>query len=88
MVPGSDSNKWESLSFNGFVNHLAYNIIEGILAVIIWTLFFWLVGSHILEKIWENFAREEEKRMFKGIEDSAIANIMSSIEEFKTKYLN
>ena len=31
---------------------------------------------------------EDEMRMFKGIEDSAIANIMSSIDEFKTKYLN
>ena len=31
---------------------------------------------------------EEEMRMFKGIEDGNIANIMTSIDEFKTKYLN
>merc|ERR1711971_261215 len=107
---GSDSNKWESLSFNGFVNHVAYNFIEGISGVIIWTLIVWLVGSQTLEKlgfkklnigekpaeelflglklITGNKPTEEEKRMFKGIEDGAIANIMTSIDEFKTKYLN
>ena len=29
-----------------------------------------------------------EWRMFKEIEDSAVANFMTSIDEFKTKYLN
>ena len=30
----------------------------------------------------------ETERMFKEIEDSAVANFMTSIDEFKTKYLN
>ena len=53
-------------------------------------LFFWLVGSDKINQLITtgNKTMEEEKRMFKGIKDSAIANIMSSIEEFKTKYLN
>ena len=89
---------------------MAYNFIEGISGVIIWTLIVWLVGSQTLEKlgfkklnigekpaeelflglklITGNKPTEEEKRMFKGIEDGAIANIMTSIDEFKTKYLN
>ena len=54
------------------------------------TLFFWLGGSKIINLITPtgNKTMEEEKRMFKGIEDGAIANIMTSIDEFKTKYLN
>ena len=92
---GSDSNKWEGLSVNGFLNHLAYSFFGSILA----TTIFLLVGVEQIEdtlsKIYESALNgtkttttEEEERMFKGIEDGAIANIMTSIDEFKTKYLN
>ena len=73
---------------------MAYSFFEGTLGVII----FWLVGMEQIEekigplitalkKHYQN-GTEEEERMFKGIEDGAIANIMTSIDEFKTKYLN
>ena len=108
MVPGSnsgsgsDSNKWKGLSFNGFLNHMAYNIVEVVIfGVIIPTIFFIFFFDYekyekylspalkeYLEKIKDYQPTEEEERMFKGIEDSAIANIMTSIDEFKTKYLN
>ena len=92
MIPdGSDSDKWESLSFNGLLNHMAYTFFEGILAVIVGTLMaglgFSLIGDFFKKGISEP-SSEGEKRMFKGIEDAAIANIMTSIDEFKTKYLN
>ena len=53
-------------------------------------LFFVLVGSDKINQLITtgNKTMEEEKRMFKGIEDGAIANIMTSIDEFETKYLN
>ena len=67
------------LSFHG--------ILSSILVLVGLTLF-----AQTFEKIWPLITgkkpTEEEMRMFKGIEDSAIANIMSSIEEFKTKYFN
>ena len=69
---------------------MAYNFIEGLLLSTITLLFFWLVGSDKINQLITtgNKTMEEEKRMFKGIEDGAIANIMTSIDEFKTKYLN
>jgi hypothetical protein len=67
------------LSFHG--------ILSSILVLVGLTLF-----AQAFEKIWPLITgkkpTEDEMRMFKGIEDSAIANIMSSIDEFKTKYLN
>merc|ERR1711971_609630 len=74
----SSSGLGSLLSFNG--------IITSILVLTGLTLF-----SQTFEKIWPLIGKkptEEETRMFKGIEDTAIANIMSSIEEFKTKYFN
>ena len=69
---------------------MAYNFIEGLLLSTITLLFFWLVGSDKINQLITtgNKTMEEEKRMFKGIEDGAITNIMTSIDEFKTKYLN
>ena len=69
---------------------MAYNFIEGLLLSTITLLFFWLVGSDKINQLITtgNKTMEEEKRMFKGIEDGAIANIMTSIDEFETKYLN
>ena len=73
---------------------MAYSFFEGTLGVII----FWLVGMEQIEEkiqplitaLKQHYGNstEEEERMFKGIEDGAIANIMTSIDEFKTKYLN
>ena len=72
----------------GSFSHLSINgILSGILALAGLTLF-----AQMFENFWPLITgkkpTEEEKRMFKGIEDSAIANIMTSIDEFKTKYLN
>ena len=107
MVPGSDSgsgsdsNKWKGLSFNGFLNHMAYSTVTGvilgvIIPIIIHNFFDYEkyekylspALKEYLEKIKDYQPTEEEERMFKGIEDRAIANIMTSIDEFKTKYLN
>ena len=88
MIPdGSDSDEWESLSFNGLLNHMAYTFFEGILAVIVGTLMAGL-GLASFVKVFDKEPTKGEERMFKGIEDAAIANIMTSIDEFKTKYLN
>ena len=78
QVAPSSSGLGSLLSFNG--------IFTSILVFIGLTLF-----SQTFEKVLPFLGKkptEEEKRMFKGIEDSAIANIMTSIDEFKTKYLN
>ena len=69
---------------------MAYNFFEGIFVAGI----VWLVGMEQIEKTITalktrfNNGTVEEERMFKGIEDGAIANIMTSIDEFKAKYLN
>ena len=47
-----------------------------------------LISTHDKKSTNGSTTTEEEMRMFKGIEDGAIANIMTSIDEFKTKYLN
>ena len=75
----SSSGLGSLLSFNG--------IFTSVLVLVGLTLF-----SQTFEKLWPMITgkkpTEREMRMIKGIEDSAIANIMTSIDEFKTKYLN
>merc|ERR1711971_314404 len=84
---GDYNPKQAAPSSSGLESLLSFNgIFHSILVLTFLTLF-----SQTFEKIWPLIGKkpsEEEKRMFKVIEDSAIANIMSSIEEFKTKYLN
>ena len=62
-------------------------ILSSILVLVGLTLF-----SQLFDKVWPLITgkkpTEGERRMFKEIEDSAVANFMTSIEEFKTKYLN
>ena len=72
----------------GSFSHLSVNgILSSILVLVGLTLF-----AQAFEKLWPMITgkkpTEGEKRMFKGIKDRAIANIMTSIDEFKTKYLS
>ena len=81
----------EGLSANGFLTHIAYTFFENILSLIIWGILFLVIGNQLqsfVETALKIKNDSDGKRMFKGIEDSAIANIMTSIDEFKTKYLN
>jgi hypothetical protein len=74
------------LSFNGI---LSTDILIRVLSSYL-VLVGLILLSQILEKLWPLITgkkpTEREMRMFIGIEDSAIANIMTSIDE--SKYLN
>ena len=80
-APSSSGPLGSLLTVNG--------ILSSILVLVGLTLF-----SQTFAKVWPLIGNQDKKpteramRMFKEIEDSAVANFMTSIDEFKTKYLN
>ena len=81
QIRRSDSREKGLIS--GFFNGIA-DTIGTIIGV-----FFVLVVINTMANYYITKTDQIEKgRMFKEIEDSAVANFMTSIDEFKTKYLN